>query len=336
MVAFLIRRSSALVLTLVAASFLVFAVTQFSPTNVARETLGAYALPEQVNLLYSKLQLGDPLVVRYVRWAEVLLGVRKDPLDNPALGLHVEEPHGGRFFGNFGYSTLFRVPVNEIIWDRLGNTAILAGIAFAIIVPLSMLLGILAGMQPDSFVDRTLSVASITMTSMPEYAIGVILAALFAVWLKVLPGTSPLATGTGWPLPSQYVLPVAVLVLYDSGYVARMVRASMIDVLGRPFVRTAILKGLPRRRVILRHALRNAMIAPFTVILLQVNWLIGGVVVTETVFAYPGFGRMLLQASLFGDISLIEAATLIALVIAIGTQLLSDVGYWLLDPQVRG
>jgi peptide/nickel transport system permease protein len=171
---------------------------------------------------------------------------------------------------------------------------------------------------------------------MPEYAIGVILAALFAVWLKALPGTSPLAGGTGWSLSSQYALPVAVLVLYDSGYVARMVRASMIDVLNRPFVRTAILKGLPRRRVVLRHALRNAMIAPFTVILLQINWLIGGVVVTETVFAYPGFGRMLLQASLFGDISLIEAATLIALVIAIGTQLLSDVGYWLLDPQVRG
>jgi peptide/nickel transport system permease protein len=332
---FLIRRLLALVLTFVAASFLVFAVTQFSPSDVARETLGAYALPEQVELLHEKLQLGDPLVVRYVRWAAVLLGLRKDPLDNPALGLNITEPDGGRFFGNFGYSTLFRVPVNDIIWNRLGNTAILAGIAFAIIVPLSMLLGILAGMRPGSPVDRLLSVTSITMTSMPEYAIGVILAALFAVWLKVLPGTSPLAAGTGWGLPSQYVLPVAVLVLYDSGYVARMVRASMIDVLGRPFIRTAILKGLPRRRVILRHALRNAMIAPFTVILLQVNWLIGGVVVTETVFAYPGFGQMLLQASLFGDIALIEAATLVALVVAISTQLLSDVGYWLLDPQVR-
>ena len=336
MLGFLIRRALALMLTLVAASFLVFAVTQFSPSNVARETLGAYALPEQVHLLYQKLQLGDPLVVRYVRWAGVLLGLRKDPLDNPALGLNIAEPDGGRFFGNFGYSTLFRVPVGDVIWNRLGNTAILAGIAFAVIVPLSMLLGILAGMRPGSLMDRALSVTSITMTSMPEYAIGVILAALFAVWLKALPGTSPLAGGTGWSLSSQYALPVAVLVLYDSGYVARMVRASMIDVLNRPFVRTAILKGLPRRRVVLRHALRNAMIAPFTVILLQINWLIGGVVVTETVFAYPGFGRMLLQASLFGDISLIEAATLIALVIAIGTQLLSDVGYWLLDPQVRG
>lgn len=336
MFAFLIRRTSALVLTLIAASFLVFVLTQFSPANVARETLGAYALPSQVQMLYEKLHLGDPLIVRYVRWAGVLVGLHKDPLDNPALGLDIHDPRGARYFGNFGYSTLFRVPVNDIIWDRLANTAALAGIAFAIIVPLSLLLGILAGMRPGSLVDRALSVTSITMTSMPEYALGVILAAVFAVWLKVLPGTSPLSAGTGWPLSSQLVLPVAVLVLYDSGYVARMVRSSMIEVLGKPFIRTAILKGLPRRRVILRHALRNAMITPFTVILLQINWLIGGVVVTETVFAYPGFGRMLLQASLFGDIALIEAATLIALVVAIATQLLSDVGYWLLDPQARG
>ncbi|MGH7083258.1 MAG: hypothetical protein ACREFV_12395, partial [Acetobacteraceae bacterium] len=131
---FLLRRSGTLALTLIAASFLVFAVTQFSPSNVARETLGAYALPEQVHLLYEKLQLGDPLLVRYVRWAEVLVGVRKDPLENPALGLNIHDPKGPRYLGNFGYSTLFRVPVNQIIWDRLGNTAALAGIAFAIIV----------------------------------------------------------------------------------------------------------------------------------------------------------------------------------------------------------
>ncbi len=335
MLTFLTHRVSALLLTLVAATFLVFAVTQFSPSNVARETLGAYALQEQVDLLYQKLQLNDPLVVRYARWLGVLLGFHKDPLDNPDLGLNVNEPHGGRFLGNFGYSTLFRVPVGEVLWNRLGNTAVLAGIAFAIIVPLSILIGVLAGMRPGSLLDRALSVTSVTMTSMPEYALGVILAAVFAVWLKVLPGTSPLSRGTAWPLPTQFVLPVLVLVLYDSGYVARMVRASMIDVLSKPFIRTATLKGMPRRRVILRHALRNAMIAPFTVILLQINWLIGGVVVTETVFAYPGFGRMLLQASLFGDIALIEAATLIALILAISTQLLSDIGYWLLDPQVR-
>jgi peptide/nickel transport system permease protein len=126
-----------------------------------------------------------------------------------------------------------------------------------------------------------------------------------------------------------------VLAIYDSGYVARMVRTSMAEVMAKPYIRTAVLKGLPRQTVILRHALRNAMIAPFTVLLLQINWLIGGVVVTELVFAYPGFGRMLLDASLFGDISLIVAATLVALFVATATQLASDIGYRLLDPAAR-
>ena len=203
------------------------------------------------------------------------------------------------------------------------------------IVPLSLLLGVLAGMRAGSALDRVVSTISIVMTSIPEFALGVILVAVFVVWLQLLPGTSPLKSNSGWPIWTQLVLPVAVLALYDAGYVARIVRASMAEVMARPDVRTAVLKGLPRRQVSLRHALRNAMIAPFTVILLQINWLIGGVVVTELVFAYPGFGRMLLDASLFGDVALIEAATLVALFVATATQLLSDVGYRLLDPQAR-
>jgi len=183
--------------------------------------------------------------------------------------------------------------------------------------------------------DRALSTVSIVMTSIPEFALGVLLVAIFVVWLHILPGTSPLDSHSGWSIAEQLVLPVAVLAIYDAGYVARMVRTSMAEVMAKPYVRTAVLKGLPRRQVILRHALRNALIAPFTVILLQINWLIGGVVVTELVFAYPGFGRMLLDASLFGDVSLIEAATLIALFVATTTQLLSDVGYRVLDPQAR-
>jgi peptide/nickel transport system permease protein len=335
MAGFVLRRLIGLFLTLIAASFLVFLVTEFSPGNVARKTLGPYALQAQVDLLYEKLRLNDPLLVRYVRWMGVLTGVLTDPLQDPELGLNFSDPRGARYFGNFGYSTLYKAPVNDVLWDRLANTAVLAGLAFAAIVPLSLLLGILAGMREGSFVDRTVSVASIVFTSVPEFASGVILVAIFAVWLGWLPGTSPLDAGSGWSLASQLVLPVAVLVLYDSGYVARMVRTSMTEVMTKPYVRTAVLKGLSRREVIWRHAVRNAMIAPFTVIMLQINFLIGGVVVTELVFAYPGFGRMLLDASLFGDIALIEAATLIALVVATSTQLVSDVGYILLNPQIR-
>lgn len=335
MIRYVLRRGAEMLITLLVASFLVFLVTEFSPGNVARKTLGAFALQEQVDLLYAKLHLNDPLMVRYVRWMGVLTGVQADPLQDPALKLDFKDPRGDQYFGNFGYSALFKAPVNDVLWDRLGNTALLAGLSFAVIVPLSLLLGVLAGMRAGSTLDRVVSTISIVMTSVPEFALGVILVAIFVVWLKLLPGTSPLKSNSGWPVWTQLILPVSVLALYDAGYVARIVRASMAEVMAKPYVRTAVLKGLPWRQVILRHGLRNALIAPFTVILLQINWLIGGVVVTELVFAYPGFGRMLLDASLFGDVSLIEASTLVALFVATGTQLLSDIGYRLLDPQAR-
>jgi peptide/nickel transport system permease protein len=335
MVALILKRVVGLALTLVAASFIVFTVTEFSPGNVARKTLGAFATQEQVDLLYEKLKLNDPFLVRYGRWLGVLTGVLHDPLQDPALKLDFKDPRGDRYFGNFGYSTLFKAPVNDVIWERLKNTALLAGTAFAIIVPLSLLLGVLAGMREGSWIDRTISIFSIVATSIPEFASGVFLVVIFVVWLGLLPGTSPLSTLAGWSIGSQLILPVLVLVLYDSGYVVRMVRGSMAEVMNKPYIRTAILKGLPTRTVVARHGVRNAMIAPFTVILLQINFLISGVVVTETVFAYPGFGRLILEASLAKDISMIEAATLIALTIAIVTQLISDIGYAFLNPQIR-
>jgi peptide/nickel transport system permease protein len=131
------------------------------------------------------------------------------------------------------------------------------------------------------------------------------------------------------------VLPVAVMVLYDLGYVVRMVRASMVEVMMKPYIRTAILKGLTFREVILKHALRNAMIAPFTVILLQINYLITGVVVVEAVFAYPGFGRMLLEAALAQDIATVEAASLFAVFVTVMTQIVGDLGYMYLNPKIR-
>ena len=141
--------------------------------------------------------------------------------------------------------------------------------------------------------------------------------------------------GGGWSVASQLVLPVAVIVLFDAGYVVSMIRASMIEVMQRPYIRTAMLKGMAFRRVIVRHALRNAMINPITVILLQINYLISGVVVVETVFAYPGFGRMMLEAALFKDIALVEVGALVAVGVAVLTQILGDLAYMLLDPRIR-
>jgi peptide/nickel transport system permease protein len=335
MVTFLVTRLVMAVATLVVSSFLLFAVMEFSPGNVARKSLGEYATQAQVDHLYRLLKLGDPLLVRYARWLGVLVGMLRDPLQDPALELAFSDPRGARYPGNFGYSTLYKVPVNDIIWDRLANTMLLAGTAFAVIVPLSLCVGVLAGMREGAVLDRGLSLASITLTSIPEFASGVFLMAIFVVWLGLLPGTSPLRPLPDWTIVRQLVLPVSVLVLYDFGYVARMVRGAMVEVMIRPYIRTAVLKGLPWRTIILEHSLRNAMIVPFTVILLQVNWLITGVVVTESLFAYPGFGRMLLEAALFGDIALLEAATLVALVVAVTTQLAGDLGYMVLNPRIR-
>jgi peptide/nickel transport system permease protein len=198
-----------------------------------------------------------------------------------------------------------------------------------------MLLGIVAGMREGSTMDRAVLLFSTVVASVPEFAMGVFLASIFVVGLGWLPGTATLVAGGGWSLASQFVLPVAVIVLYDSGYVVSMIRTSMVEVMQRPYIRTAVLKGMRFRRVVLGHALRNAMINPVTVILLQLNYLISGVVVVETVFAYPGFGRMMLEAALFKDIALIEVGALVAVAVAVMTQILGDLGYMLLDPRIR-
>jgi len=311
MAAFVVRRLGQMLLTMLVASFLIFAMSEWTPGSVARKQLGQFATQEQVDRLTERLGLDRPVLVRYVEWL------------------------GNLLTGDLGTSTRYKEPVNTIIWDRLGNTAILAAIAFAIIVPASILLGVLAGTRESSVLDRTISLGAIVTTSVPEFASGVFLASIFVIWLGWLPGTSTLDPTSQYSLASQLVLPVAVMVLYDLGYVVRMVRASMVEVMTRPYIRTAFLKGLAFRDVVLRHALRNALIAPFTVILLQINYLVTGVVVVEAVFAYPGFGRMMLEAALFKDVALIEAGGLVAVVIAVTTQIVGDIGYMLLNPRIR-
>lgn len=311
MLAFLSKRIALLAFTMLVVSLLVFLAFEFTPGEVARKVLGPFATQAQVDILTEELGLNRSPFLRYFEWL------------------------GNVLQGDLGYSTLYKQPVNDIIWDRLGNTLLLAGVAFAVIVPLSVILGIAAGMKEGSILDRTISVSSIVTTSVPEFASGVFLASIFVIWLGILPGTSPLDDGAGWPIWQQLVLPVMVMVLYDLGYVVRMVRASMVEVMTRPYIRTAILKGLSFRAVIMKHALRNAMIAPFTVILLQINYLITGVVVVEAVFAYPGFGRMLLDSALAQDVATVEAAALFAVFVSVMTQIAGDLGYMMLNPRIR-
>ena len=305
---FLIKRLVAMLLTMLAVSVLVFVVLEISPGSVATKVLGPYSSPEQRQLWLAQHGYTAPPTTRYIAWLSKMLA------------------------GDFGYSTRFKVPVHAILWPRLANTALLGLTTFTVMIPFSLTLGVLAGMREGSLQDRLISLLSILTTSVPEFASAVLLSALFVFGLAWLPGTSAMADGFNW---QELVLPTAVLVLYDFGYVARMTRASIVEVMHTDYIRTAVLKGLPWHVVILKHALRNALMTPFTVIMLQINWLLSGVMVVEFFFAYKGFGALLLEASLNQDIYLIEACTMVAVCVAVMTQTLADVGYAYLNPRLR-
>jgi peptide/nickel transport system permease protein len=297
-----------MLLTMLAVSVLVFVVLEVSPGSVATKVLGPYSSPAQRQLWLAQHGYTAPLTTRYLTWLRRVL------------------------VGDFGYSSRFKVPVHAILWPRLANTAWLGLTTFAVLVPLSLTLGVLAGMRAGSLHDRLISLLSILTTSVPEFASAVLLSAIFVFGLAWLPGTSAMADGWAW---QELVLPTAVLVLYDFGYVARMTRAAMVEVMHTDYIRTAVLKGLPWHVVILKHALRNALMTPLTVLMLQMNWLLSGVIVVEFFFAYKGFGALLLEASLNQDIYLIEACTLVAVCMAVLTQTLADVGYAYLNPRLR-
>lgn len=308
MLKLIVRRLATMVLIMLVVSVLLFLMNESDPLLIARSVLGPYAQPEQLNAWIEQNGYDRGLAVRYFEWL-------------------------GRIFqGDFGESVIYKKPVNEIFWDRLANTGILAGITFTLMVIIALVLGVLAGMKEGSTQDRVISFVSIFTTSIPEYASAVILSGIFVFWLGWLPGTSTMSGGFNI---AELVLPVMVLTLYGFGYVARMTRASMAEVMTSNYIRTAVLKGIPYRRVIMKHALRNALIAPFTVIMLQFNWLLSGVVVTEYAFGYKGFGALLLEAALRRDIFLIEAAGIVAVFVAVATQTLGDLAYTYLNPRIR-
>ena len=308
MVIFLAKRAAFMLLTMLAVSILVFLLLEVNGEAVAVKVLGPYTSEEQRRLWLEANGYFEPWYARYFGW-----------LASMAVG-------------DFGESIRFKVPVAEVLWPRLQNTAILGAMVFAIMVPLALVLGVLAGMKEGSALDRTITVGAVITTSIPEFASSVLLAFIFVFYLGWLPGTSTMSEGFDL---AQMVLPVMVLVLYGFGYIARMMRASMAEVMQSAYIKTARLKGLPAQRVILRHALRNALIAPFTVIVLQINWLLSGVIVVEFYFAYNGFGRLLLEASLNQDIYLIQACAMVAVFVAVGTQTIADIGYTYLNPRIR-
>jgi len=236
--------------------------------------------------------------------------------------------------GDFGCSTKFRTTVAAKLFPALGATGLLMFWVMVTMVPISLLIGILAGMREGSRTDRTLSIASIATTATPEYVSGVIFAVVFASWLGWLNGSAASATSQGINF-YNFSLPVMTMAIYGIGYIARMTRASMVEVMTQQYIRTARLKGLSFRQVVVKHALRNALIAPFTVIMLQFPWLLTGVVIVETMFRYQGFGYTLVEAAGNNDIDLLLGCSLVSVFVVLFTQLLSDIGYAYLNPRIR-
>lgn len=308
------RRLIQMILILIVASIILFIIfdSDTFKMRIALAELGNFGVsamdPDDYKAWLVKKGLDIPFYQRFALWV------------------------GNVLQGDLGWSFEKNTAVGPLLWAALKNTGILAFWVFALMVPLSLILGVLAGMREGSRLDRSISFISVFTTSIPEIATAIILTVIFALGLKWLPTKSAMISGfDGW----QLMLPVMTLVLYDFGYVARMTRASMAEVMTSQYIRTAVLKGLPYRRVILRHALRNALIAPFTVIVLQLNWLLSGVVVVEVFFEYKGFGKLLLEAALFGDIYVVQACTLVAVIVAVTSQIISDIGYTFLNPRIR-
>ena len=237
--------------------------------------------------------------------------------------------------GDPGVSLRTGRPVSKSLFIRLRNSLVLAGIAFIIVMPLALLLGMIAGLKEGTLRDRALSVGGMMFSVTPEFATGIFLILIVAVWLGLVPGATVFGEKAPWERPDMLILPVLTLTLIELGYVLRITRASMVEVMRSPYIRTAFLKGLPYWRIVLKHAVRNALMAPITVIMLHVNWLMGGIVIVEVVFGYPGLGKYLLESALYKDINALEAGAMVLVTVAVGTQLVADIIYTFINPRIR-
>ncbi len=265
-------------------------------------------------------------------WVLTKAGLRKQG-DGPREYIPLRK---GLIRGDAGMSWQYNRPVSVVLKPRIRNTLILAGVAFVVVMPLALFFGILAGINEGKPLDRIISISGLGATATPEFVTGIFLILIFGIWLKILPAVTLFTSSNAiFENPTMLVLPVLTLTAVELGYVARMTRASMVEVMDSAYIRTAIVKGMPYWRVVFLHAIRNALMAPITIIMLHVNWLIGGVVVVEVIFGYPGLGKFIFDSAIFGDFSAIEAAAMVTVIIAIITRLIGDLAYTLLNPRVR-
>lgn len=312
MLTFIVRRLGFVVLMMLLSSMLIFLATTVLPGDVATMMLGRFATPEAKAALQEELGLNDPLVVQYVTW----------------LGDFVH--------GDWGYSVSTKSEIRPLVMERLGNSAMLAAVAFAFFVPVGILLGLVAALKRNSWMDQTISIGSLAFIGLPEFVTAVILISIFSLKLGWLPAQSAIKPDAGFVEAFPYlILPAVTVALTSLAYIIRMTRSSTVDVLQTDYVRTANLKGLSPRKVLFTHVLRNSLLPTITVIAISVGWLIGGLIVTESVFSYPGIGRLLLYAVQRRDIPLIQSTVLLVVVIYGFANLFADILYAVLNPRIR-
>lgn len=343
---FILRRVGVMILTALCLTFIVFFLTNLYPNlEKLAKTQGNFRMSdEQVETWLGNRGYLEPTLIKYGEWLGVAPGYDIVGTDGERRGRcfnsTVDPDTAPRFCGvlqnDWGYSTVFKEPASDIIATRLSLTGKLMFWVLIVMVPTALIVGILAGMKEGSPLDRSLSTFSIATTATPEYVSGVIFIAIFAssaVGLKWFKGSATSAMDT--ITFENFALPVITIALYGMGYVARMTRASMAEVMTAQYIRTARLKGVTFKNIVLKHALRNALIAPFTVIMLQVPWLLNGVVIVETLFNYKGFGWVLVQAAGNNDVELLLGVSVVSVIVVLVTQLISDIGYVYLNPRIK-
>lgn len=309
---FLLKRLGLAAITLFLLSVIVFVGATVLPGNVARRILGPFADQAAVDALNEELGTDRSLLVQYWDWITGLLQ------------------------GDAGESYAYRVPVSELLGSALGNSLKLAAFAFVLVVPLAILGGVVAALRRDRLADRAITIGGLSLSVVPEFVSGIILILVFGLWLDLLPVSARAPAGAGFLTQLEYLLlPALTLVILLFGYIARITRAGTIESLEADYTRTAVLKGLPRRTVIGRHVLRNSLLPTIAVVATQTGYLMGGLVVIETLFNYPGMGYLIVDAATKKDLPLLEAAVLVVGVIFLLAMLLADLAYSLLNPRIR-
>ncbi len=312
MLRYIARRLGFLVLTVILTSLFIFSITQLLPGDVARVILGREASETALAQVREELGLNRPLPVQYLTW----------------LGSFVT--------GDWGTSYSTDQPIRPLVMERLGSSLRLATLTMLMSVPLALALGVLAALHENKTVDHVINIAALSVVGLPEFVTGSLLIQVLAFKFRLFPANSSVRPGAGFftALP-MLVLPALTATLVLLAYIARLTRASVVEELKAGYVRTATLKGLPRRTVVVRHVLRNAVPPAITVIAISFGWLIGGLIVVENVFNYPGIGRLLTFAIDRRDLPLLQAITLISVLGFALSNLVADLLYAFLNPRIR-